>query len=120
MVNMPRFVCLPLRKLVFDLQISIKGSCHTGQIQTCRAEIAADGDVGGRLAVCCPLPASVSVGNSLESLSQSTRNFLSHFQQPKIMRKGNNLPSSMEKLFLKLNLVKLTFKFKYYFSVSTQ
>lgn len=56
---------------MFDLEISIRVLYYTGQIQTCHAEITADGDVGGRLAVCCPLPTSVSVGNSLKSLTQS-------------------------------------------------
>lgn len=56
---------------MFDLEISIRGLYYTGQIQTCHAEITVDGDVGGTLAACCPLPTSVSVGNSLKSLIHS-------------------------------------------------
>lgn len=56
---------------MFDLDISVRGLYYTGLIQTCRAEIAVDGDVGGRLAVCCSLPSLVSVGPSLKSLTQN-------------------------------------------------
>lgn len=68
---MPAFVCLPVRKLVFDLELSVRELPYTGQIQTFRAKITADGDVGGRLAVCCALLTSVPVENGLKSLTQS-------------------------------------------------
>lgn len=65
------FVCLPVRKTVFDLELSMRELHYTGQIRTFRAETKTGGDVGGRLTVCSALPTSVPVENGLKSLTQS-------------------------------------------------
>lgn len=63
-VNAHRFFYLPLRKLLFDLEIVIRVYITHYESRPVMLKLELT-DAGWKLAACSPLPASVSAGNKL-------------------------------------------------------